>query len=199
MTRVLLVTVHPLSDSLNAALAAEIVSISETMSAQVTHLDLAATGFDPVLSAAERASTYAPSYDDSRVAPLVVQLQQAELLVLVFPTWWFGLPAQLKGWIDRVWAPGHAYDHASDLGPIRGRLTGLRQVIVVTTLGAPAWVDWLVMRRPVRRVLKWGVVKVCAPQARFCYHALHGAEAVTPARLAQFKAGIARDLRKALR
>jgi len=43
------------------------------------------------------------------------RLMSAEALVLVFPTWWFGFPAILKGWFDRVWAPGIAYDHATYL------------------------------------------------------------------------------------
>jgi len=39
----------------------------------------------------------------------VERLLAAEGLVLVFPIWWFGFPAVLKGWFDRVWAPGFAY------------------------------------------------------------------------------------------
>ena len=45
-------------------------------------------------------------------------LQQAKGLVRCFPTWWFAPPAMLKGWIDRIWAPGVAYDHAPDRGAI---------------------------------------------------------------------------------
>ncbi len=196
---VLIVSAHPRGDSLNRHLAETLAAQARASGTDVTLLDLYATGFDPVLTAAERGSFYATRYDGAAVAAQMAQLSRAEVLVLVFPTWWFGLPAILKGWIDRVWVPGLAYDHASDLGPIRGRLTGLRQVVVVTTLGAPEWVDWLVMRRPVARVLRWGVVKVCAPQARFRYLALHRVENVSPDRLRRFERRITAALAAALR
>ncbi len=105
---------------------------------------------------------------------------------MVFPTWWFGFPAVLKGWFDRVWAPGLAYDHAPGFGPMIPRLSALREVLAVTTMGAPAWVDWLVMRRPLARTLRWGIVRPCAPQARVRWLPLYRAEAVTPARLTAF-------------
>ncbi|WP_203232342.1 NAD(P)H-dependent oxidoreductase [Gemmobacter caeruleus] len=194
MTRVLVVSAHPLPDSLTAHLARRLVAQAQAAGAEVEWLDLSAAGFDPVLTGAERATTYAPPYDGRAVAEEMAQLARAELLVLVFPTWWFGLPAQMKGWLDRVWAPGLAYDHRADLGRIVGRLTGLRGVMVATTLGAATWVDWLVMRQPLRRVLKWGVVRFCAPRARFVYHALHSAEAASPARIARHEARLMRSL-----
>ncbi|WP_054301214.1 NAD(P)H-dependent oxidoreductase [Gemmobacter sp. LW-1] len=194
--RVLLVSAHPLQDSLTGHLVRLLADRITARGAVVERLDLYAAGFSPVLTAAERRSTYAETYDIRAVAAEVAQLERADLVVLVFPTWWYGLPAMLKGWIDRVWVPGHAYDHASDLGPISGRLTGLRGLLAVTTLGGPAWADWLVMRRPVRRVLRWGVLKVCAPKARFGFAALYRAETVTPARLAAFEAQALRALER---
>ena len=54
------------------------------------------------------------------------QLAAAEVLILVFPTWWFGFPAILKGWFDRVWAPGVAYQPVPELRMMAPRLTGQR-------------------------------------------------------------------------
>jgi NAD(P)H dehydrogenase (quinone) len=39
----------------------------------------------------------------------ILALQRADALLLVYPTWWFGLPAMLKGWFVRVWVPGVAF------------------------------------------------------------------------------------------
>lgn len=116
-------------------------------------------------------------------------------MVLVFPTWWFGFPAILKGWFDRVWAPGVAYDHASDLGPIRSRLGGLRRVLAVTTLGSPWWVDRLVMRRPVRTILKRAIIGACAPKCGFEMLSLYEAEKASQAKVGRFMDRVRAQLR----
>lgn len=192
MTRALIVWAHPLPDSLCAALAAEVEAKARAAGWKVEVLDLNRAGFDPRLTRSERASYYKGFQSDLDAE--LASLRAAEVLILVFPTWWFGFPAILKGWFDRVWAPGLAYDHAPGGGPMVPRLTGLREVLAVTTMGAPAWVDWLVMRRPLRRVLRWGIVRPCAPQARVTWRALYGAEVVSADRLARFKAGLSADL-----
>jgi putative NADPH-quinone reductase len=142
----------------------------------------------------ERQSYYAPAFDGAAVQSEVAQLLDAEALVLVFPTWWFGFPAILKGWFDRVWAPGVAYDHASDLGPIRPRLHRLRHALAVTSLGSPWWVDRLVLRQPVRRVLKTALLGTCAPACRFEMLSLYQAERLSPAAVERFCARITRTL-----
>lgn len=127
------------------------------MGHEVTVEDLYAEKFEPALTVVERESYYSGSYESSNVAEQSGRLQEAQALILLFPTWWFGFPAMLKGWFDRVWGPGIAYDHASDFGPIKPRLDNLRKVLVVTTLGSPWWVDRLVMWQPVKRIMKNGV------------------------------------------
>jgi putative NADPH-quinone reductase len=184
--RCLVVHAHPLPESLTRHFCRAVVDNLAAAGNEVDLLDLYQAGFDPRLSQAERASHYAETHDVSAVQDHVALLRQAEVLVLVFPTWWFGMPAILKGWIDRVFAPGVAFDHGDDFGPIKPLLHQLRKVVVVTTLGSPWWVDWFVMRRPVRRVLKTGVAGACAPKAAFHYLPFYSAEKPTPGRLSQF-------------
>lgn len=191
----LLVIAHPLPKSLCAHLAGRAEAALRAAGHEVTREDLYASGFDPVLSRDERRVYYAPDYAATAVAEQVARLREAEALVLVFPTWWFAFPAMLKGWFDRVWAPGVAYDHAADLGAIRPRLDNLRRVLAVTTLGAPGWVDWLIMRRLVRRVLKTAILGTCAPRARFEMLSLYRAEKTTPADIEAFAARIHRVIR----
>ena len=182
----LIVIAHPLTDSLCGALARTAVAALTEAGHDVVVEDLYASGFSPVLTAAERQSYYSESFDSGAVAPEIERLLEAEAIVLVFPTWWFGVPAILKGWFDRVWAPGVAYDHASDLGPIKPRLRRLQRVLVLTTLGSPWWVDHLVMRRPVRRILKAALLGTCAPTCRFEMLSLYKAERVREARVQAF-------------
>lgn len=192
----LVVLSHPLPQSLNRHFADLAVAELTAAGHTVTLLDLYEAQFDPRLSPAERASYYGSPFDGSALHAHITALREAEMLVLVFPTWWFGLPAMLKGWIDRLFAPGIAYDHANDYGSIKPLLGKLRHVVAITTLGSPMWVDWLVMRRPVRRILKWGVFGACAPKARFAMLSFYGAEKPQRQRVERFAARVRQQLRK---
>lgn len=88
-------------------------------------VDLAAEGFDPRFTVADRR-TYLTG---GHVTPDVIAEQRrvdgADHLVLVFPVYWWSMPAQLKGWIDRVFVNGWAFTIDPEYGIRRnlGRLT----------------------------------------------------------------------------
>lgn len=184
-----LVLCHPLADSLNARLAQQVERAVLARGLGLDRLDLYAADFAPALTAEERRAYYGAMAAPSEVAGLQRRLVAAEHLILVFPTWWFAAPAMLKGWFERVWSPGVAFEQGT---PIRPLLTGLKSILVITTLGSPWWFDLLIARRPVRRTLKMGLFEACAPKARFDMLSLHSAESLDTARLARFEARIAR-------
>ncbi|MFK8068462.1 MAG: NAD(P)H-dependent oxidoreductase [Gammaproteobacteria bacterium] len=168
----LIVTTHPLNDSLCKSLSKHVENKLIKIGHEVVIEDLYAANFDPALTTPERRSYYGESYDFSNIAKQASRLQNAEALVLVFPTWWFGFPAMLKGWFDRVWDPGIAYDHASDFGPIKPRLDNLKKVMVVTTLGSPWWVDRFIMWLPVKRVIKVALLGTCTKNSKLQFLSL---------------------------
>lgn len=192
----LVVLAHPISDSLCHALAHSAIQALTEAGHEVQVEDLYHAEFSPALAVHERRSYYQSPFDASAVQSQVERLLAAEALVLVFPTWWFGFPAILKGWFDRVWAPGIAYDHATDLGPIKPRLHNLRRTLAVTSLGAPWWVDRLLLRQPVKRVLKTALLGTCAPACRFEMLSLYQAERLTADRVRAFSSRIQRSLAK---
>lgn len=192
----LVVIAHPLQASLCHSLAAKVIETLSSAGHQVQVEDLYRNDFAASLTVAERSSYYAQRYDSTAVQPEVDRLLAAEALILCFPTWWFGFPAILKGWFDRVWGPGVTYDHASDLGPIKPKLHGLRKVLVITSLGAPWWVDRLVMRQPVKRVLKTAILGTCAPNCQFEMLSLHKSERLDDAQVKRFLAKIENSLSK---
>lgn len=192
MTSCLLVFAHPLADSLNARLAATIEAEARAHGWKVTRRDLYDREFDPRLTPDERAGYYATPA--ATLTEEKRELAEAQVLILVFPTWWFGFPAILKGWFDRVWTPGIAFDHAPGFGPMLPRLHDLREVLAVTTMGAPAWIDWLVLRRPLRRILRLAILKPCAPKAHLAWRVLHDAEVVAEPRIAALEARLKADL-----
>ena len=126
----LLVSCHPLEDSLCAHLTGRIARTFAERGVGVDHLDLYRSDLSPVLSAEERVGYFTGPIDEGPLRTEIAQLRAAETLVLVFPTWWFGLPALMKGWFDRVWAPGVAFDHPAEPGGrITPKLTGMKHCL----------------------------------------------------------------------
>ncbi len=192
----LVVKAHPLSDSLCSSLAERVVRVLEGAGHAVEVEDLYGEGFDASLTETERRSYYAGPYSVQQASTQIERLLVAEAIVLVFPTWWFGFPAILKGWFDRVWAPGVAYDHADEYGRIKPRLSHLRHMLAVTSLGSPWWVDRLVLRQPVKRTLKTAIVGTCAPQCRLEMLSLYKSEELTSAQVEQHWGRVERALQR---
>lgn len=72
-------------------------------------------------------------------------------------------------------------------------------MVAITTMGSPGWIDRLVLRQPLRRVLRLAILHPCAPQARLRWLALHDAETVSPARAERFARRIRRSIARAAR
>ncbi len=187
----LLVSCHPLEDSLCHHLVARVEAGLKTNGVAYEHLDLYKRGFEAPLSAVERGS-YFGDFDDSGVRTEIAQLKRAETVILVFPTWWFGMPALLKGWFDRVWAPDVAFVHVAATGSISPILDNLKHCLAITTLASPWKVDRLLLRQPVKRVLKGGILKGCAPQATLEMLSLYGVNVMDEQRLEAFRGKIDR-------
>lgn len=192
----LIVVAHPMRESLCRMLAAKAADCLYAGGHDVVLEDLYGQAFDAALTESERATYYTGHYDAGAVQAEAGRLLAAEGLVLCFPTWWFGFPAILKGWFDRTWAPGIAYDHASNLGAIRPRLHGLRRVLVVTSLGSPWWVDRIVMGQPVKRILKTAIIGTCTSACKFEMISIYKSEHVESARAERFAARMAAALAK---
>lgn len=192
----LVVTTHPLRESLCMSLSSRVVETLLAAGHEVVVKDLYKEHFQPALTEEERKTYYGLPYEHAEIKNDVAQLLEAEAIGLVFPTWWFSVPAVLKGWFDRVWGPGIAYDHASDYGPIKPRLNRLRRMFVVTTLGAPWWVDHFIMRQPVKKVLKNALLGACAPKCKFRMFSLYKAENIKAEDFQIFFNRINRTLRK---
>ncbi|SIQ73688.1 Putative NADPH-quinone reductase (modulator of drug activity B) [Rhizobium sp. RU20A] len=182
--RVLIVLAHPLEDSFAAAVAAEACAALTAGGHMVDLLDLYSEGFDPRLSVGERASYMTPSYRPDGTEELIARLRAADGLILVFPQWWFNLPAILKGFIDRLFVPGVAFDPDPQAGRIRPKLDNIRFFHALTTTGSPWWIVHLYMGNPVRRLLKRGLAAACMKNARFRMLTLHDMDRASAARRA---------------
>lgn len=170
----LLITCHPLPDSYGAALTRAALQGLAAGGHEVRHLDLYAMGFDPVLSPAERRSYLSNTSDNIQaLQPHVDALRWAQALVCIYPTWMYGPPAMLKGWLDRVMLPGVVFELSGHpLIPIRGTLHNIQRFVGVTTSGAPWW--WLrVVGDPGRSLFMKGLRPLFARRCRARWLQLH--------------------------
>lgn len=129
----LVIVAHPRINSLTMRLAQAYVEELAARGHQHTLHDLYRMEFDPVLTNAEIAQTHGAA-----APPEVLQAQQdiqaAEAVTVIYPLWWLSMPAILKGYIDRVFARGFAYE--SRQGHVHGLLAG-KKCVLVTLSGAP--------------------------------------------------------------
>ncbi len=151
---VLWIHAHPEPRSLGAALRDGGVAQLRELGHDVTQSDLYAMGWDPVVGAADFGHDPADrlvvgdaaqrAYAGGTLAPdirvEIDKIRRADALVIGFPLWWYGMPAILKGWFDRVFVKGLAYGVRGADGRTRrygdGPFTGKRALVVVTA-GAP--------------------------------------------------------------
>lgn len=193
--RVLVVFCHPSPDSFAAALLA---AVRETLAAgghDIRVADLYGEGFDPVLSRQAWIDYADATLNRAGVERHVADILWAEGIVFVYPTWWYGLPAMLKGYLDRVWVPHVTFDIPTQTSPMRPRMQHVRRLAVVTTCGASWWLSKLI-GEPGRRTLLRGIRALCAPACRTRYLALYKMDTATPAararHVARVRAALAR-------
>jgi len=148
--KALIVLCHPEPLSLNAALAEVARATLEEEGYSVTITDLYQENFDPVESGkhflnrqnsnefsvlGEQRYAYKSNQLPADVERQIALLEDADLVLFQFPIWWHGVPAMLKGWIDRVFVSGGLYTSTKryDRGHFRGKIA-----LCSATIGAPA-------------------------------------------------------------
>jgi len=154
--KVLVVLGHPRVESLCGALAGAFGTGSREAGAEVRQLDLATLGFDPHVRT--ESPNQQPLEEGLREArDLIVW---AEHLVFVYPTWWGTMPALLKGFLDRVLAPGFAFRTCEGGTGYQGLLGG-RSAQLITTMDTPPLIHRLVYRQPGREAMARATLGFC--------------------------------------
>lgn len=187
--RVLVVHCHPSPESLAAAVRDAVCDALRDRGDRVDLLDLYAEGFDPAMSRAEWEGYHEEGPNLAPIRPHAERLAEAEALIFTYPTWWFGQPAMLKGWLERVMVPGFAFVMPDASRGPRPGLTHIRRIGVFTTCGASRLTSHLV-GLPGKRILLRGLRGNCHPGARTCYHALYEIDSAPREKCAAFLARI---------
>lgn len=168
---VLVVVCHPNPASFVHAACDRALAGLRTGRHDVRLTDLYADGFEPAMRCDERRNHKQPGVADD-LRGYADDLAWAEALVLVHPTWWSGQPAMLKGWIDRVWVAGVAWEMAGGDRTPTPLLRRIRRIVVVTTHGSSKWVNAL-QGEPGKRTVTRALRAMCSRRARTTWCALY--------------------------
>ena len=194
--RALVVYCHPKPDSFTAAVRNTVMDALEAAGAEARLIDLYAEDFEPCLNAAELDAYEDTTANAAPVQRHVALLQWCDTLIFVYPTWWYGLPARLKGWLDRVLLPGVAFlmpdaQHAD----IRPGLTHIDRLAVFTTCGASRWLTALI-GAPGRRTILRGIRALCGNRCRTVFAAHYLMDRSTPESRAAHLARVAEKVQR---
>lgn len=185
--RLLVIFSHPGPDSFGAALRDRALQTLCAGGHKVRLRDLYAEAFDPVLSRVEWERYLTdPGANIAAVQDHIDDLRWCEGLVVIYPTWYYGTPAMLKGWLDRVWLPGVTFDiPKSAKHRPTGQLTNIRTFVGITTSGSPWW--WIrLIRDPGRSLWTRGLRPIFHPRCRYHWRQLYGMNHRTDADRARF-------------
>lgn len=143
MKRILIINGHPDIISYSTALADAYKHGALASGAEVKEIAISKLNFNPNLQYGYRQRVeLEPDLLDARE-----KISWAEHIVWIYPIWWGGWPAFLKGFIDRVFLPGFAFQRRENSVWWDKLLAG-RSAHVINTLDQPAWYYWLVNGRP---------------------------------------------------
>lgn len=153
----LVIFCHPSPTSFNAAIADSVEAVSAAMGHDIRRRDLYGIGFNPVLTRVELEAPQHMRAQDVRQEQEFVSW--ADVLTFVYPVWWTGMPAMLKGYFDRIFCRDFAYALHDDA--MTGLLTGRRALIFSTTGLSSTACDARGMHEAMARTTDTGILELC--------------------------------------
>lgn len=124
---------HPYEKSFNYTILDSIVE----MNPSAIVIDLIKDQFDPVMSAEDLSLFSQGKHADPLVGKYQQILKDTEKLIIISPIWWYGFPAIIKGFFDKVMLKNFAYVEEKDR--LIGKLSHIKETRIITTASAPKW------------------------------------------------------------
>jgi putative NADPH-quinone reductase len=156
MKKILIINGHPFKGSFNYALAESYRKGAEQSGASVEMINLGELDFNPNLQ-------YGYSKRMEHEPDLVnawEKIKAADHLVWVFPLWWNGFPAIMKGFIDRLFLPGMAFAYREN-SIFWDKLLTNKTSRIITTMDQPVWYYKLLIHQPATWQLRKGTLAYC--------------------------------------
>lgn len=165
--KALVIYCHPNPDSFTGAVKDLVLEILEEKGFKTRLTDLYGEQFNPLIQKDELESYLDTTCNQNGLENHIDNILWCDTLIFVYPTWWYGLPAMLKGWLDRCFLPGVAFHMPEGEGTIKPGLKHITRLGLFTTAGATPLVTFLMgapgkrtILRAVNSLCKWPVKKV---------------------------------------
>lgn len=156
MKNILVILGHPDTDSFCGALADAYAKGAEQNGRKAERLNLGDMNFDPVLK--KRDGKY-PELEDC-LKDAQQKISDADHIAFIYPNWWGLMPALMKGFIDRVFLEGFAFEFTESSPLPKGLLKGKTAQLLVT-MDTPPWYYKLVYKMPGHRAMEKSVLDFC--------------------------------------
>ncbi|EON76034.1 NAD(P)H dehydrogenase (quinone) [Lunatimonas lonarensis] len=156
MKKIVIINGHPNRESFNFGLAKAYKEGAMATGAEIKELIIADLKFNPNLEFGYQKRT---ELEPDLLAAWET-IQWAEHLVWVHPVWWGGLPAIMKGFIDRLFLPGFAFQYR-EKSLFWDKLLKGKSARIITTLDQPGWIYRLLFGRPSVNQLKKSTLQYC--------------------------------------
>ena len=156
MKHILIINGHPDKQSYNYALSEAYKTGAQKANVTVNQINISDLDFNPNLQFGYRQRTeLEPDLIDA-----IEKIKNAHHLIWVFPMWWYGYPAIMKGFIDRTFLPGITFEPIEGK-PLPKKLLKGKTARVIITADTPRWYDYLFMKSPAINQFKKGTLEFC--------------------------------------
>ncbi len=154
--KILIINGHPNKDSFNFGIAQAYKVGAESSEAEVKEIVVAELNFNPNLKYGyQKRTELEPDLLESWE-----KIKWADHLVWIYPVWWGGLPAILKGFIDRLFLPTFAFAYREN-SIFWDKLLKGKTAHIITTLDQPSWYYKLIYGEPSTKQLKKATLEFC--------------------------------------
>lgn len=156
MKNILIINGHPYKESFNHALQAAYKNGAVSAGHHVEEINFSEMVFSPNL----QYGFHKPTELEPGLLQAWEKIKQADHLVWIYPTWWGGMPAVMKGFFDRIFLPGFAFKY-HEKSPFPEKLLKGKTSEIITTMDTPVWYYKLVFRNAGVHTLKNGILGFC--------------------------------------
>ncbi len=160
----LIIYTHLNPDSFSKAIVDEVEKVSKDKGNEVKIIDLYADKFNPVLEFPDIQYSFMGGEVPADVKKYQELVSWADHLIFVYPIWWQQMPAMLKGFIDRVFANGYAYEVGED--GAKGLLAGKSAHLIINTGNPSEALEENGLHAAVKKVNEDGIFGFCGMSAK---------------------------------